>query len=468
MSGIVIGGTGSGAGKTTVTLAVMAALARRGVKVAGFKVGPDFIDPAFHAVASGRVSRNLDGWILSPEANRKVYERGMAGAAIGIVEGVMGLFDGAGSGERGSTGEIAKELGLPSVLVVDAKGASRSVAAVVSGFEQFDPDLRIAGVIFNRVGSDRHALLLSDVLLRHCRAVPAGFLPRDERFALPERHLGLVQACEQELATLLDLLARQAEKTIDLDLLLKLADGSGSGLRAGETQDPAFLREAANPPLKARRSLTARLRLAVARDAAFSFYYQDNLDLLQEAGAEILFFSPLSDPHLPPCDAIYLPGGYPELHAERLASNSSLRAEIRLAARAGLPIYAECGGLIYLCREIESGNKKRYPMVGLFPSTARMLPRRKALGYREVELAADGPLGPAGSRIRGHEYHYSELDPPPTPSAYRVFPAGEGEGKPEGYRYKNVLASYVHLHFGSHPKVAENFIRSCLSLGGRL
>lgn len=442
---LTIAAPSSGCGKTTLTLALLAALRRRGVMVAPFKVGPDFIDPGHHARACGRISRNLDGWMCGEQWVRNTFAQGCIGAKLALIEGVMGLFDGAaGDSEVGSSAEVAKWLGSPVLLVIDARAQARSAAAVLQGFVQFDPQLRIAGVIFNRVGSPGHAAMLREAVASVAGLPPVlGCLPRSEELALPERHLGLVTAedagRDQGYFTAL---ADWVEAHVDLEALLAVSG------QAPLPEPAVSCSPIPGPPV----------RIAVARDAAFCFYYPDNLELLEAAGAQLVFFSPLEDEQLPAgIDGLYLGGGYPELHAARLAANAGLRQQIRAEAAAGLPVYAECGGFMYLSETIDE-----LPMVGVFPARARMLPQRRALGYREVTLSADSPLGPAGTRARGHEFHYSELELPDSiPRCYRLSRRqGEAAGA-EGYRLGNVLGSYIHLHFGSNPQLAEHFVNFC-------
>lgn len=455
MKPIVIAAPSSGSGKTTVTLALLAALRRRGFTVAPYKVGPDFIDPGHHAAVCGRPSRNLDGWMCGERGVRETFGRGCAGADVAVVEGVMGLFDGAaGDNDAGSTAEIARWLGGRILLVVDARSQARSAAALLQGFSRFDPRLEFAGVIFNRVGSARHAALLRAALASVPGLPPVlACLPREEELALPERHLGLVTAAE----TLPDnafhgRLADWLERHVDMEALV-LPPPLQKGGRGGFPPDEIPL----NPPLP-KGEAKPRVRIAVARDEAFCFCYPENLEPQQAAGAEIVPFSPLRDPALPAgLDGLYLPGGYPELHAGRLAQNESLLREIREAATSGLPVYAECGGFMLLSESIDGRR-----MAGVFPARALMLAKRKALGYRQVTFTRDTILGPAGTVARGHEFHYSEMEmPEEVARCYRLFRSdGEALGF-EGFRVHNVLGSYVHLHFGSNPQVAINFVEFC-------
>jgi len=448
VKGLVVAGTQSGVGKTTVTLGLLAVLRRRGLTVQPFKVGPDFIDPGHHTRAAGRLSRNLDGWMLTREANLALFGRQASRADVAVVEGVMGLFDGYdGVSEAGSTAQMAKWLGLPVLLVVDARAMARSAAALVHGFATFDPELPLAGVVFNRVGSAGHLDYLRQALSQ-LQGVPCfGGLPRNRELAIPERHLGLATAQdhpldEEYLARLADLM----EANLDLEALLAAL--------------PRLALTREEPPL----ATPAQVRLGVARDAAFCFYYPENLELLARFGAELVPFSPLSDRELPAdLHGVYLGGGYPELKASHLSANEALRRALREGAAAGLPIYAECGGLMYLSEEITDLEGARHPMVGALPLKVRMLPRLKALGYREVTLTAPGLLGPAGTRARGHEFHYSEIaeEPADLKRLYRIANRRLGEPAAEGYCRGNVLASYVHLHFGSNPEVARCLVQGC-------
>ncbi len=445
---MVIAAPLSGSGKTTVSLGLMAALVRRGLEVAPFKIGPDFIDPGHHGPVCGRTSRNLDGWMLSRRYNRDCFLTHAAGADVAVVEGVMGLFDGAdGGSQSGSTAEMAKWLGLPVILVVDASRMARSAAALVHGFAAFDPDLKLAGVIFNRVGSRVHRRHLERAM-ESCDLPPLlGCIYRDTALAIQERHLGLVTAQDSPLDTdRIANLAAMVENSIDLDRLL-------DSLPEVETRPAGYL------------SAVPTALLAVARDRAFCFYYQDNLDLLQKAGAEIVFFSPLEDENLPPdIDGIYLGGGYPELRAADLAANDRLLRQIRQASRAGMPVYAECGGLMYLGRSLTDLEGRRHRMCGCLPLDFRMQDRLRRLGYRRVTLMTASILGPAGLRIKGHEFHYSTVmeTGEELSKAYRVEDRPGGCCPAEGYTLRRTLGSYVHLHWGSCPEAASRLAASCL------
>lgn len=437
LSALVIAGTHSGAGKTTVTIGVLAALRRRGLTVQPFKVGPDFIDPLHHRHATGRPPRNLDRWMLSADANRELFARASADAHAAVIEGVMGLFDGSDAkSDRGSTAEMAKLLGLPVVLVIDAGAMARSAAALIHGYVSFDPDLRVAGVILNNVGSESHAQMIRDAVDGMVPIV--GALPRASELVVPERHLGLHlphEAREDRVARL----ATLVEENVDLDRLLRVA-----------TID----RPAPPAPLSARPPL---VRIGVARDEAFCFYYTDNLELLEQAGAELIEFSPLYGAVPDGVDGIYLGGGYPELHAAELGANAGTREAIRELAADGLPIYGECGGLMYLGEVLEADDGK-YPMCGVLPLGSR-IPAGLKLAY--VEITTTGGLFGPGHTARGHMFHHSALDrEPQLEDCYRVV-TNRGQELREGYSRGNVLASYAHLHFASNPTLASSFVERC-------
>jgi cobyrinic acid a,c-diamide synthase len=451
-----VAGTTSGSGKTTIALGFMAALNRRSLRVAPFKVGPDFIDPGHHTRIAGTVSRNLDGWMLSKAFNSDSFARHTQDVDVAVVEGVMGLFDGRdGKSEAGSTAEMAKQLKLPVLLVVNARSMARSAAALVQGFENFDRELAFAGVLFNNIGSHRHLRYLKEALENHVRMPCIGGIPRNSAVTIPERHLGLVTEADHSLTDVaISQLAALVEDNIDLDGFLRhLNDYYGS---------PASVKAINNIESEP----TQKVRIGVARDNAFCFYYQDNLDLLVDAGAQLIFFSPLTDTGLPEgLDGLYLGGGYPELFTPQLAQNQSIRDSIKRFSDAGMPIYAECGGMMYLGAAITDLNEIRYPMTNCFPLETRMLPRLKSLGYREVRLVRDTVLGRAGQTVRGHEFHYSEISAQPEgiETVYSVSGRDGGHHFLEGYRVKNTLGSYVHLHFGSQPSVPSAFVDNCLA-----
>jgi len=452
--GIVIAATQSGSGKTTVSLGLIAAFVRRGLTVAPFKVGPDFIDPGHHKTITGRDSLNLDGWILSRDYNRSCFNRGVIRSDVAVVEGVMGLFDGcSGRSEAGSTAQMAKWLGLPVLLVVDASSMARSAAAIVRGFEQFDPALSFAGVIFNNLGSHDHFQFVSEALAENVKMPCLGGIMRNEALRMPERHLGLVTSEDNPLSReMVDRLADTIETSIRVDQLI--ASLPDIQIRSDETDK------------KTATGFTPTVRIGVARDQAFCFYYPDNFDLLKSSGAELVFFSPLVETALPSdLDGLYFGGGYPELYAEKLSDNASLRNQIRMASRAGMPIYGECGGFMYLGRDITDLNDRTYPMTGCLPFNTRITPHLQRLGYREITLHKDCILGTAGRTIRGHEFHYSELiNGPETEKTETVYRVSARTGQPEsdeGYQHRRTLGSYIHCHFGSNPCAARAFTDAC-------
>ncbi|VFQ47243.1 cobyrinate a,c-diamide synthase [Desulfoluna butyratoxydans] len=449
-SGFLIGGTSSGSGKTTLSLGIMAALKRRGYDVAPFKVGPDYIDPGHHRRVTGRASRNLDGWMLSRDYCRDAFSRTMAQADLAVVEGVMGLFDGfSGTDEAGSSAQMAKWLGLPVILVVNAASMARSAAALVTGFENFDPELNFLGVVFNNIGSKSHLTYLTEALSVHSDMPCLGGIPRDEALRIPERHLGLVTDEEHVLSgTETDHLADTVEAHIDLDLLLERA----GELSLSQEESKGITPESAQP-----------VKIGVAMDSAFCFYYPDNLETLEKAGATLDFFSPAEDETLPEgISGIYFGGGYPELFAEALSGNTAMRRAVKAAADAGMPVYGECGGLMYLSEAITDFEGRRWEMTGCLPLETRMQEKRCALGYREITLKETSLLGPSGTTVRGHEFHYSKpVGEPKADRIYRVTPRTHRTLPDEGYVKGNTLGSYVHLHFGSSAGVGEAFVARC-------
>jgi cobyrinic acid a,c-diamide synthase len=454
VKGFLIAGTASGVGKTTVTLAITAALRRRGYGVQAFKGGPDFLDTGHHSRISGRVARNLDTWMLDADTNREVLRHASQGADVLLVEGMMGLFDGKdGTTERGSSAEIAKLLQLPVVLVLDAGKTARSIAAIVLGFERFDPALRLAGVILNRVAGERHFGMLQAAIHASCSTPVLGWLPREAAIAIPERHLGLHTAEESlggaALDALVDTLAATAERSLDVPRLLQLQ--CGLEMSASATTPDSLARD--------------RIRIGVARDAAFSFYYEDNFDLLEQHGATLVPFSPMRDACLPPhLDALYLGGGYPELYTPQISGNAAMLSSIRDFCHSGRPVYAECGGMILLSRQIALRDGTAYPLAAVLPLDIEMTERPVDFGYVTVVLTRDCLLGSAGALIRGHSFHYSRIAYAPAMDRnYRVTYSLSGRIESEGYRLGNVLASYMHLHFGAHPDIAPSFVQAAVA-----
>jgi cobyrinic acid a,c-diamide synthase len=454
-SAIVVAGVRSGVGKTTIATGIMGALTRRGYQVQPFKAGPDFIDPSYHKLACGVPSRNLDTWLLPHRTILELFQRAGGQRHISVVEGVMGVFDGHGNlSEEGSTAELAKLLDAPVLLVADAAKVARSVAAEVLGYQRFDPGLRVAGVILNGVGGPRHLEFCRPQIEATTGLPVLGYLPRREELVQPERHLGLIPTVEGTVARQwYDTLIAQVEETIDLDRIVAIASHSQSA----EVPPGAY---PAEPQPK-------RARIAIAQDMAFSFYYQDSLDLLEAWGAELLPFSPLEDTCLPKgAGGLYLGGGFPEMFARELADNEPMHAAIREAVARGVPVYAECGGLMYLGRSLSDLEGEHYPMVGVIPAVSSMSKQRLTLGYREVESRNDGPVLRRGQRVRGHEFHWSTLEQPPDPeqSVYRVV---DQDNRADGFQVGSVWASYVHIHLGSDPSLAPRFVETCAQRPGQ-
>ncbi len=464
MKGIVVAAASSGSGKTTVTLGLLAALKRWGLTIASFKVGPDFIDPGHHTRITGRVSRNLDGWMLSESYNRACLEASVRGADMVVIEGVMGLYDGYdGKTEAGSTAQMAKWTDFPVLLVVNARSMARSSAAVVKGFELFDPDLAFAGVLFNHVGSDVHLSYLTQAMEGHVAMPCLGGLPRQKNLAMPERHLGLVTAEEHVLSgETEEQLADLIEAHVNLgDLIENLPERPFP-----KPEDPLRF-----PVPKAKPAAGREVTIGVARDKAFCFYYTDNLDILEAFGARIEFFSPLEDTLLPQgVDGLYFGGGYPELFAGKLSENTALLKTIREKSIAGMPVYGECGGFMYLCETLTDPEGGTWPMTGCLPLATRMTDGLRSLGYREAILTTDTIIGPEGTAIRGHEFHYSELAEPAQTNLRTVYRISARNGKAvkeEGFAVRNTLGSYLHLHLGSCVQAGLHFVSVCRQYRGK-
>ncbi|MFD5266171.1 cobyrinate a,c-diamide synthase [Streptomyces sp. NPDC058335] len=451
---LVIAAPSSGSGKTTVATGLMAALAARGLAVSPHKVGPDYIDPGYHALATGRVGRNLDAYLCGPELVAPLFLHGARGCDIAVVEGVMGLYDGAaGQGELASTAQVAKELRAPVVLVVDASSQSRSVAALVHGFVSWDPAVRIGGVILNKVASDRHEALLREAL--ESVGVPVlGALRRAAPVETPSRHLGLVPVAERGAAAVAAVAAMAAQVSDGCDLEGLLALARGAGALSGAVWDAG---EAAASPTHDRPTRSAGKPapvVAVAGGAAFTFSYAEHGELLSAAGAEVVTFDPLRDEQLPPgTSGLVVGGGFPEVYAAELSANKGLREEVAALAESGAPVAAECAGLLYLCRELDG-----QPMCGVLDATARMT-GRLTLGYRNAVAVSDSVLAGAGTRMRGHEFHRTVVEP--GAGAAPAWGVLAPEKRVEGFVERGVHASYLHTHWASSPGVARRFVERC-------
>lgn len=454
MPRIMIAGTNSGCGKTTLTSGILAALTNRGMAVQPFKVGPDYIDPMFHSFITGRDSRNLDSWLLEKETLCSSLQRGAQGADLCVMEGVMGLYDGfGGKEEAGSSAHVSKLTGTPVVLVLNPEGMALSTAAMVKGFMDFDTGVDVRGVIFNRISGKEHYRLLKQIVEEY-NGVPAlGYLPDCTEYALEGRHLGLVPAEEVEgLREKIRRLAQQVEDTVELDRLAELAGNAP---------------ELPVPVAAEIRPLNHKCRIAVARDQAFNFYYRDNLDMMEQLGSELVYFSPLRDLALPEeIDGLYLGGGYPEVWAAELEQNAAMRGDICRSITAGLPAYAECGGFMYLCRSITDLQGKKFEMTGVIPGHSTMTTGLQRFGYVEMEFTRDTVLGKKGSRVRAHEFHFSITEVEENvPACYQVTKKRNNRIMAQwqcGYSLYNLLAAYPHIHFGSNPQLAGNFVESCL------
>jgi cobyrinic acid a,c-diamide synthase len=446
---LVVAGTHSGVGKTTVATGLLAALRRAGHRPAGAKVGPDFIDPGYHALACGRPPRNLDAWLCGAEVIPALAGRAAAGADVLIVEGVMGLFDGSADGTPSSTADVARLLDAPVVLVVDAGAMSASVAALVHGFATFDRSVRLGGVVLNQVGSPAHEVQLREALAPLGLPV-LGALARDDRLTWRDRHLGLVPVAERPAAVgeALGRLATAIAEQVDLEAVLRLA-ASAPPLAVGPVPlpDPAGAAGA------------ARARIAVAAGAAFTFTYTDTLDALVAAGAEPVPFDPLRDEALPEAaDGLIAGGGFPEVYAAELAANRPMLGDVRQRTLAGLPTWAECGGLLWLCRTLDGR-----AMAGVVPADARMTDRL-TLGYRAATVTAPSPIGDPGQVVRGHEFHYSTVEPAGDALLFR----SRFGRRPDGFATPTLLATYLHHHPGGDPAAVARFVDMCrrASAGG--
>jgi len=447
---LVLAGISSGCGKTTVATGLMAALSKKGLKVQGFKAGPDYIDPSYHTLASGLPSRNLDTWMLSRDTVLELFTRSAARADVSVIEGVMGLFDGHGSNDdSGSTADLAKLLRAPVVLVLDVSHLSRSAAALVLGCLQLDPDLNICGVIANNVGSQKHLQWVKEAIEQETSVPVIGFLPRTNLLKMPERHLGLVPAAEQrELEQFTDRLGQYMADFIDIPSLLEIAHSA-----------PPL--KAAIPAIFPKTPFSRKVKIAVARDEAFSFYYQDNLDLLEACGGKLVNFSPIHDAGLPAgIQGIYLGGGFPEVYASKLSRNESMCRAIKKAGEEDMAIYAECGGLMYLAEGIKDLQGREHPMVGLVPGWSDMTKMRLELAYVKMRGSARNPLAQGNLTLRGHEFHYTHI-PPPASKRLAAWNVVDPDVRPEGFLVHNTLASYIHLHFATHPSLTPNFVAWC-------
>lgn len=446
---LMVSGERSGVGKSTITVGIIAALKERGLDVQPFKTGPDFLDPMHHNEVTERRSRNLDTWMF-PGWVPYSFQSASAGADVSLVEGVMGLFDGFdGRSEEGSSAHLSKVLHCPVILVVDASATSRSAGALVKGFKTFDEETPVMGVIFNRVGGRRHLDMVEDSI-RGLGLVSLGGIPKNKDIALESRHLGLVPAKEMDNTARYEGIRSLVEDNLDLDLMLEIASNAPSWDEIRES------------PLDA----MGQFRLGLARDDSFNFYYQDNLDIMRSLGADIVEFSPTAG-DLPAADGYYFGGGYPELHLDELAANDAMKEALAEKVREDVPVYAECGGMMYLCKSVKGQDGLSRDMTGVFDATVEMTPRLQALGYVEATCVNDCVLSPAGGTVRGHVFHYSRVASHSGERfSYRLSKDKGIDGAADGFIKNNALASYLHLHFGSELRFAQEFAASCLGQKG--
>ena len=447
---IVIAATQSGSGKTTIVTGLLSALRAKGLLVQSFKIGPDYIDPGYHELASGQPGHNLDSWLVPTERLRDIFVHSAGRADIAVIEGVMGLYDGGREGVS-STAEIAKLLKAPVLLVIDAKSMGASAAAIARGFRDYDSEVRFAGVLLNRLGSPTHEAMIAEAMEK--QGIPVfGALRRNDALKMPERHLGLLPVTENAEKEIVESIGQAVASQVQMEEIIRLARAAAPL----ETREPAGTENGGIAASKA-------VRIAVAKDEAFSFYYPESLQVLKDFGAELLEFSPLHDRVVPKADGLILGGGFPEMFAEKLCGNASMGQSIKEAAISGMPIYAECGGFMYLMEGMRDFSGREYPMAGVFPGVAAMNQKLQMVGYVTAELQQDTVLGPKGTKIRGHEFHFSsELEVDAScPRAFLFTRLRNGAVYPAGYVKGNAVGSYLHLHFAGCPKAAENFVAAC-------
>lgn len=449
---VVIGGTHSGVGKTSTAIGIMGALARQGKQVQAFKMGPDFLDGTFHSKVTKRPSRNLDSWMMPRTKISSIFASGCAGADVAVIEGAMGIFDGMdGASELASTSEIAKLLRAPVVLVIDAWGLAGSAAAVVLGYRNLDHGLQLKGVILNRVAGETHAQMCKDAIMKHADVPVLGAIPMNKDIILQERHLGLIPLSESINPELLDRLVDHVQDHVNIGKIAEIAEAAEE-------------LEVTSPPETPNKDTTV---IGVARDNAFSFYYQENLDRLRRAGAKLEFFSLLEDTSIPSMvNAFYVGGGYPEVFARQLSENHSMLKSLKKKAEDEMPIYAECGGLMYLTKSVEDLDGVRREMVGLLDAETRM-EKKLVLSYTLAQTVRSNLLTRKGDAVRGQEYHFSSIRNVPDDARFAyTLKRGVGLGNGhDGWTSHNVLASYMHTNFASDEHMAERFVDAAMKYG---
>ncbi len=441
---IIIAATQSGAGKTTITSGILAALKKRGLNVQAYKVGPDYIDTGFHEIASGKPSLNLDSWLVGEKTLVQNFFMPFRASEIAVIEGVMGLYDG-GVGGVSSTAEISQILQSPVILVIDAKSMGTSAAAVALGFREFNKNVNLAGVILNRIGSDSHKKIIVDALEK-INIKCFGAIRRNAEFVLPERHLGLVPTAENNFSEVIEKICATVESEVDIDALLKIANSA----------------PAVNVEIPTAEKFSSICKIAVAKDAAFNFYYEESLNELKRRGAEIIYFSPLESETLPEnISGLIIGGGFPEMFAEKLQANKKIRAAIRTAAENNLPIYAECGGFMYLMNSITDFGGRNFEMCGVIPAHAVMTDKLQTVGYIDAEILQDCIIGKAGEKLHAHEFHFSTAEISADKNIFSCKRMRTGKIFRAGFVDKNIVASYLHIHFAGCPNAADNFIAAC-------
>ncbi|QZY57372.1 cobyrinate a,c-diamide synthase [Crassaminicella profunda] len=449
----VLAGTQSGVGKTTISIGIMAALKKRGMNVQPFKVGPDYIDPAFHTFVTENKSRNLDSWMLDEACVKKLFVKNAMNKQISVIEGVMGLYDGYGvKKDEGSTAHVSKIMKAPVILIINGKGMSSSAAAQVLGYKLYDEGVDIKGVIINNISGDAHYDLLKESIERDTKIKCVGYLKPNENIELKSRHLGLIPSVEvKNLERKIDEIAQMVEETMDLDELLTIANHA-------EKMD--------DQPEKIKR-VVDHVNIGVPLDNAFNFYYEDNLDLLKELGANLVYFSPLKDRELPKnLQGLYIGGGFPEIFAKELEENTSMRNSIKEAIEKGLPTYAECGGLMYLSKAITTLEGKKYSMVNIFHTEARMTKRLQRFGYVHVNIEKPCAIAKEKKSTKGHEFHRSMVENhEESEYVYGVDKIRNGKVIKTwqcGLKKYNALGAYAHIHFYSNISIANDFVKNCL------
>lgn len=443
---IVIAATKSGSGKTTLTVGLLAALKKRGLNVQPYKIGPDYIDTGWHTLACGKISHNLDSVLIGKQNIEKIFVETAKCADISVIEGVMGLFDGGINGIS-STAEISKLLNAPVVLIIDAKSMGTSAAAVALGFREFDPEINLAGVILNRLGSESHKKIITDALNRLGIKV-FGAIMRNDEFILPERHLGLVPTAENNNIDVINKICAAVESQVDIDALITTIRKEELEIRNETTITNSSL------------LIPNCISIGVARDEAFNFYYGASLNELERLGAKICYFSPLNDEFLPKIDGLIIGGGFPEMFADKLQQNKKIRTEIFRAAQNNLPIFAECGGFMYLMQNLIDFDDKSFEMCGVIDGSAKMTNKLQIVGYVEAEILKNCVLGDVGDKFFAHEFHFSTADT----SEEKIFNCTRlrtGKNYFAGVIKKNLVASYLHLHFAGCPNLARNFLHRC-------